>query len=78
MKELIKLKVIGEAGYGRPVEVGVWIDNCDKCKEEAPLICIDTSQGEYGFGGICKSCIISLFIEAEEKHEGSKILSSDL
>ena len=66
MKEIIPLKIIGEAGHSRPIEVGVILIKCEMCKKEDVIcICIDTSEGEYGAGAICKDCITELFSEAE-------------
>jgi hypothetical protein len=57
------MKDIGtfECSYGRTGEI--WIDkkNCNVCGFEAICLCVDSSEGEYGEGAICKNCIDKAF-----------------
>lgn len=52
------IKVIADfqAGYGRTGEITVEIDKCCVCRADTVVICIDSSEGEYGNGCICLTC----------------------
>jgi hypothetical protein len=60
----IRLKVFS-AAYGRHGEIEVIEWKCDVCSERAPCIYIDSSEGEYGGGAICRECIADGFVQWE-------------
>lgn len=49
------------AHYGRDGSIDISNVVCDVCKEIGDCICIDSSEGEYGAGTICKQCIDTAF-----------------
>lgn len=78
-KELVKISHVDEAGHYMSVDVGLALTKCNVCHiEDVPCLLVDSSDGEYGSGSVCKECVINLFAQGEEKHEGSKILYGDL
>jgi len=78
-KELVKVSHVDEAGYSRSLDVGLVLTKCNVCHtEDVPCLFVDSSEGEYGGGTVCKSCVIKLFAQGEEKHKGSRIFSGDL
>jgi hypothetical protein len=50
-----------KAAYNRTGRISVGRGPCDACGRHKMLILIDPSEGEYGYGGICLSCIGELF-----------------
>ena len=60
------MKDIGtfEGAYGRLGEIWLAKKNCNVCGFEAVCLCMDSSEGEYGEGCICKNCIEEAFINA--------------
>lgn len=50
------------AGYGRDGIINLETAVCDVCGIELKCITIDTSDGEYGQGAICKLCIDASFL----------------
>ena len=63
-------KITFEAGYG---ETGkIWLNTlepCAVCKQSAVCLNIDSSDGEYGSGAVCKPCIDKLFKQFESRGE---------
>lgn len=63
-----------EAGYNRvgtieiikKEELAKWgpPGSCNSCKQLVDCLAIDSSEGEYGCGTICKPCIDKLFNES--------------
>lgn len=53
-------------GYSN--EGRIWIEppsadqKCDGCgKTDVPLLCMDGSEEEYGYGRLCQHCVAKLF-----------------
>lgn len=53
--------------YGRDGSIDIFNVVCDVCKEIGDCICIDSSEGEYGAGCICKKCIDDAFGRMETR-----------
>lgn len=56
-----------ELSYHRSSEVGVGDYSCDKCNTDTLVLCVDTSEGEYGFVYLCHNCINQMFLEANDR-----------
>lgn len=56
-----------KAAYGR--EGLIWVDKntCDLCDKEAFCINIDSSEGEYGQGSVCRGCVDKIFWSERSK-----------
>ena len=55
-----------DAAYGRQGSINLELAVCDVCKVHQKCVTIDSSEGEYGPGAICKLCIDAAFLHAEE------------
>jgi len=50
-----------KANYTRIGLISVVISKCTVCEQEKKVISIDSSEGEYGAGCICKDCALKAF-----------------
>jgi len=57
------------AHYGRIGLIAIIVSKCTVCEQEKEVISIDSSEGEYSPGYICKKCALKAF-EEFEKLEG--------
>ncbi len=62
----IHLVTIFDGGYNRDGYITVRSGTCTVCKQNAKVIAIDSSEGEYTTGHICKSCANKAFAEVDE------------
>lgn len=57
-----------EAGYDRVGTIEMVQGTCVVCGEQNIMVLsVDSSEGEYGPGSICKECIDNMFIEEHLK-----------
>jgi len=56
------------SGYGRWGEIGLSAARCDVCDQPRICLWIDSSEGEYGAGHVCKHCVSVLFSQHANKH----------
>ncbi len=56
-----------EAGYGRDGLIDIEPRACDRCHASTLCLSIDSSEGEYGAGFICKPCIDEMFLKYREE-----------
>lgn len=56
-----------KAAHGREGRISVGDGTCDVCRKDAVCILIDSSEGEYGEGAICKPCIDAAFDAASNE-----------
>jgi len=54
-----------KAHYARIGVIGVDTEPCHVCGNVTDVISIDSSEGEYGPGYICKDCVIKAFEEVD-------------
>jgi hypothetical protein len=66
ISELPKEAILVEANYSRTGVIMITAGTCNVCNKETTVLYIDTSEGEYGPGCICKECIMKLFKEKEK------------
>jgi hypothetical protein len=49
------------AGYNRVGVIEILAGDCDSCGAREKVLYIDSSEGEYGPGRICRTCANALF-----------------
>lgn len=54
------------AAYARVGLISIVMSKCSICEQEKTVISIDSSEGEYGAGCICKNCALIAFEEFEK------------
>ena len=59
MKHLKKLN--GSAKYSRKKMLLITQGLCDNCNIEQSVLCLDSSDNEYGYVKICKACCLYYF-----------------
>ena len=62
-----KLVIYFKAEYERSGTILIDENECKKCYKFKKCLCIDSSEGEYGPGNICKECIEEMFKECLEE-----------
>lgn len=55
--------IIYNGGYGREGHIWSAISRCDGCGQKKPVICVDSSEGEYSTGKICQECITKILVK---------------
>lgn len=64
-----------EAAYNRSGYIELAHTECDACGKTAKCVSIDSSEGEYGSGSVCKECIDAAYNSTEETNESTESLS---
>lgn len=63
-KHIVRLN--SSSKYGRSKILLLNYDLCDNCNTEQNVMCLDSSDNEYGFVKICKKCILDYFTTFED------------
>jgi len=58
-----------KAFYDRTGTIFIGEHKCHICNIKKDVLCIDSSENEYGPGCVCKDCIDNLFVEEERRQE---------
>ncbi len=56
-----------KASYGRTGIIKAEMSECTVCDQKKVVISIDSSEGEYGSGCICKECTLEMFEDFERE-----------